>query len=164
MPRGVLVLLALAVFPLRLTAQVATPSGVVARPGELVRLRTAQWEYTGTLLRVVNDTAHVRFTTDSALVPRADVRRTSVQRGTRRSVPRIVALSIGGALVAGAAGGALGVALECAADCSGYFGGLGGFLVGSTIGLVAGGVGGGVYGARKRYPRWVEASLPPAAP
>lgn len=42
-------------------AQVALPSGVVAQAGELVRVRTAGWEYTGTLAHVVNDTAVVRF-------------------------------------------------------------------------------------------------------
>ena len=57
-------------------AQGAAPSGVVARPGELVRLHTAQWEYTGTLDRVVNDTAVVRFASDSARIPRSVLIRT----------------------------------------------------------------------------------------
>ena len=143
-------------------AQGATPSGVVARPGELVRLRTTEWEYTGTLDRVTGDTAVVRFASDSARIPRAFVIRTEVQRGTRRSTARITLAALGGAAIGTVAGGYLGYLLECGGSCDGGTGyeGLAGGFAGSALGFVTGALSGGIWGSQKRYPRWIPAQLP----
>jgi hypothetical protein len=144
-------------------AQGAAPSGVIARPGELVRVRTAEWEYTGTLDRVANDTAVVRFATDSARIPRAFVVRTEVQRGTRRSGTRITLGAIGGAAAGMVAGAFLGAMLECGGtSCDGGQGyeGLAGGFAGAALGLVTGALSGGIWGSQKRYPRWIPAQLP----
>lgn len=143
-------------------AQVATASGVVARPGELVRVRTAEWAYTGTLERMAGDTAVLRFGTDSALVPRSLVLGAHVQLGTRRSTTRIVLASLAGATIGMVVGAYTGVLLECGTSCGddGDLDGIAGGLAGSAMGILVGGIGGGVWGAARRYPRWVPAVLP----
>ena len=148
--------------PGTLRAQTAAPSGVVARAGEVVRVRTAEWEYTGTLERVTRDTALVRFSGDSALIPRSLVLGAHVQHGTRRSTTRIVLGTLAGASLGMVAGAYTGVLLECGSTCSdqGDFAGLSGGLSGAALGILAGGIGGGMWGASKRYPRWIPAILP----
>ncbi len=154
------VAIALAV-PSAAASQVANPSAVVAQPGDLVRLRTAQFEYTGRLVRVANDSALVQFGADSARIARSSVLRTDVQHGTRRSAPRIALLAVAGAAVGTIVGGYAGVLAECGTSCEGgsAIDGVVGGVSGATLGFVIGGVAGGVWGAQKRYPRWVEAVL-----
>lgn len=144
------------------SAQTAVASAVVARAGEVVRVRTAGWEYTGTLAHVVNDTAAVRFGGDSIRLARPDVLRLDVQRGTRRSPARIALMAIGGGAAGSILGGSLGLFFECGHSCSddGAYAGIGGAVTGSTLGFLAGAIGGGIWGAKKRYPRWMRAVLP----
>lgn len=148
--------------PATAPAQAAAPSGVVARPSETVRVRTAQWEYTGTLAHVARDTAVIRFSGDSAVVARSSVLHAQVQRGTRRSTPRILITTLVGGVAGTYLGAAAGVLIECGGSCADNdsLDGLAGGLAGATIGMVTGAVAGGVWGARKRYPRWLNAALP----
>lgn len=141
-------------------AQTAAPSGVVARTGELVRVRTSQWEYTGTLARVASDTAVLLFTADSVRIPRHEVLRTEVQRGTRRSSGRVLAFAVGGA-AAGFLGGAILGAATAEQVSNDEYAGIGGAIFGMTLGTLAGSVAGGIWGAKKRYPNWVVAVLAP---
>lgn len=161
--RGAAAMAALAValgVPSAATAQAASPSAVVARPGEVVRLRTAQWEYTGILSRVAGDTAVVHLAADSVRIPRDQVVRTQVQRGTRRSSGRVALFAVGGAATGFFSGAFFGAALgEMVSDDE--FAGLSGALVGVAAGTVVGAVTGGIWGAQKRYPRWLDAVLAP---
>lgn len=152
--------------PAPLRAQVAAASAVVAQPGELVRLRTGTWEYTGTLARVTADTAVIRFAADSAIVQLAGIQRLQVQRGTRRSVGRILVGTALGFAVGAVVGGYTGVLLECGTSCNddGGWAGLAGMALGSGTGALVGGITCGVLGGRKRYPRFVPAVLPAPIP
>lgn len=147
--------------PQAAAAQVADPSAVVARVGDVVRLRTAQWEYTGRLVTATTDSAFVLVPPDTARVAVPAIVRLQVQRGTRRSGGRIALLAVAGAAAGTIIGAYTGVLAECGTDCSddGEFSGLAGGFSGAALGLVVGGVAGGVWGAQKRYPRWVEAVL-----
>lgn len=163
--RGAAAMAALAIalgVPSAALAQAASPSAVVARPGEVVRLRTAQWQYTGRLLRTTPDSAFVLLEPDTARVAAPAIVRLEVQRGTRRSAGRITLLAVAGAAAGTILGGYAGVLAECGTDCSddGEWSGFAGGFSGAALGLIVGGVGGGMWGAQKRYPRWVAAVLP----
>lgn len=149
-----------------LGAQVAVPSGVVASPGEVVRVRTDGWLYTGTLGRVTLDSATVLIHADSVRIPRTSVVRLQVQRGTRRSAGRVILGAAVGLVAGGVVGGFTGVGLECGMSCDddGEWAGIGGAILGTGIGSIAGAITGGVIGGKKRVPRWVPAVLPAAAP
>lgn len=149
-----------------LGAQAATPSAIVARAGETVRVRTGDWIYTGTLTRVTPDTAVVTYSPDSAVVPRAGILRVDVQRGTKRSATRIVLATAAGILGGAIIGGFVGVWAECGSSCSdnGEWGGVGGALSGIALGSLVGGLTGGTIAAQHRVPRWLRADLPQYAP
>ena len=105
------------------------------------------------------DTAVVRFAADSARIPRDQVVRTHVQRGTRRSGGRIALFAAGGAATGFLSGAFLGASLgERVSDDE--YASLGGALSGMAVGTVVGAFAGGIWGAQKRYPRWVGAVLP----
>lgn len=150
--------------PSSAAAQAASPSAVVARPGDVVRLRTAQWEYTGRLLRTTGDSAYVLLKSDTARVANHAIVRAQLQQGTRRSAGRIALLAVAGAAVGTFVGGYAGVLAECGSDCSddGEFSGLAGGVSGAALGIIVGGIAGGVWGAQKRYARWVDAALNPS--
>lgn len=138
-------------------AQAARPAAVVARPGDVIRLRTAQWEYTGRFISVRGDTAIILAASDTARVATPSVRRAQVQRGTRRSAGRIALFS-----AAGAAAGTLvaSIGILCCDDVSSSRPVSGGVSA-VTVGAFAGAGGGAVWGAEKRYPRWFDAVLAP---
>jgi hypothetical protein len=164
--RGAAAMAAMAIaagVPSAAIAQAANPSAVVARPGEVVRLRTAQWEYTGRLIGATADSAFVLLAPDTARVAKPDVLRIQVQRGTRRSAGRIALVAVAGAAAGTILGGYAGVLAECGTDCSddGEWSGIAGGVSGAALGMVVGGIAGGMWGAKKRYPRWVDAVLNP---
>lgn len=152
--------LAATLLPAAAPAQTATPAAVVARRGEVVRIRTAQWEYTGTLGRSERDTAVLHLASDSVRIARRDIVRTRVQRGTRRSTGRVLAFAAGGGAAGFLAGGVLGAAAGAGVSDDGLAT-IGGTLVGVSLGTLAGGIAGAVWGSQKRYPNWVEAVLDP---
>lgn len=152
--------------PGALAAQTAAPSGVVAGPGETVRIRTATWLYTGILRRTSPDSAVIAFRVDSVTIARSSIVRVEAQRGMRRSLPRILVGTAIGTAAGAVIGGLAGVGLECGTSCAddGEMAGFAGVMGGGVLGGVAGGITGGVIGGRKRFPRWLPAVLPLQAP
>ena len=152
--------------PGALAAQTAVPSGVVASPGDTVRVRTAHWLYTGTLRRTSPDSAVIAFRLDSVTIPRSSIVRVDAQRGMRRSLPRILVGTAIGTVAGSVIGGLAGVGLECGTSCAddGEMAGFAGVMGGGVLGGITGAITGAVIGGKKRVPRWIPAVLPLQAP